>query len=154
MYTTIIGNVGDTPELRRLESGVMVTNFSVAQQQRRKTADGYEDEEPLWLRVNAWRGLAENIADTVQKGTRVIVSGKLHSRVWVDDDGDQHTVMELEADEVGVALRFATVPTIVKSTRTGDTAVSTATKALAPLTGGKSTRTATAANIRKVGARR
>jgi single-strand DNA-binding protein len=117
MYTTIIGNIGNDPEIRYLASGIPVANFSVAQQQRKRTVSGeWEDEEPLWLRVNVWREMAENVAETLHKGDRVVVTGKLHARTWTDDDGVKRSIMELEADEVGVGLRFATA-TITRTVR-------------------------------------
>ena len=112
---SIVGNVTSDPETRFLPSGVAVSNFTVAVSQRQYDKDRKEwvDGDTMFLRVSAFRDLAENIANSVSRGQRVIVSGKLKSRTY-EKDGEKRTVFEVEADEVGPSLRFATA-TVVKS---------------------------------------
>lgn len=106
---SIVGNVTSDPETRFLLSGVAVSNFTVAVSQRQYDKDRKEwvDGDAMFLRVSAFRDLAENIANSVSRGQRVIVSGKLKSRSF-EKDGEKRTVFEVEADEVGPSLRFAT----------------------------------------------
>jgi single-strand DNA-binding protein len=105
---TIVGNLGDDPELRFTASGQAVCKFRIAQATRIKHADGtYGDGEPVWMSVTAWRGLAENIAETLTRGARAIVTGRLKQRTYETKEGEKKTVYELEADEVGAALTFA-----------------------------------------------
>jgi single-strand DNA-binding protein len=107
---TVVGNLGGPAELRFTPSGAAVANFSVASTPRklnRQTGD-WEDGEPLWLRCNVWRDMAEHVAETLsEKGMRVIVQGRLRQRQY-EKDGQTRTVYELEVDEVGPALRYAT----------------------------------------------
>lgn len=116
---SIVGNVTSDPETRFLPSGVAVSNFTVAVSQRQYDKDRKEwvDGDAMFLRVSAFRDLAENIAESVTRGQRVIVSGKLKSRSF-EKDGEKRTVFEVEADEVGPSLRFATA-TVVKSGGSG-----------------------------------
>ena len=112
---SIVGNATSDPELKYAGSGVAIVNFSVAVSQRQYDKDRKEwvDGDTMFLRVSAFRDLAENIANSVTRGQRVIVSGKLKSRTY-EKDGEKRTVFEVEADEVGPSLRFATA-TVVKS---------------------------------------
>ena len=116
---TIVGNLGDDPELRFTPSGQAVCKFRVAQTPRNKSAAGeWVDGEPLWMQVTAWRGLAENCAESLTRGTRVVVTGRLKSRTYETREGEKRTVTELEADEVGAALTYATAK-ITKTSRSG-----------------------------------
>jgi single-strand DNA-binding protein len=106
---TIIGNTGESPDLRFTPTGTQVVSFSVAVPERRKNQAGeWVDVSTTWYRVNAWRGLAEHIAESVGKGTRVIVFGSLASREWSKDDGTHGVSWEIRADAVGIDLTWAT----------------------------------------------
>ena len=107
---TIIGNLTDDPELKYTPNGAAVVNFSVAVSRRVKdeSTGQWSDADTSFLRVNAWRSLAENIAESLTRGTRVVVSGRLRQRSWETQDGDKRSVVEIEADEVGPSLKWAT----------------------------------------------
>lgn len=108
MQTVLIGNITD-PELRYTSSGVAVISFSVAVNKRTLNSETkkWEDGEPTWVRVQAWRDLAENCAETLKKGTRVICSGTLENRAWEDKQGETRYTLEMNADAVGVDLTWA-----------------------------------------------
>ncbi|MBG6218593.1 single-strand DNA-binding protein [Arthrobacter sp. CAN_A6] len=106
---TVIGNLTADPELRFTPSGSAVANFTIASTPRtfdRQTND-WKDGETLFLRASVWRESAENVAETLTKGTRVIAQGRLKSRSYDTKEGEKRTVMELEVDEVGPSLRYA-----------------------------------------------
>lgn len=107
---TIIGNCTREPELRYTNSGLQIANFGVAINQRRRNADTgqWEDGETSYFDVSCFRELAENVAESIGKGTRVIVSGQLRQRSWETPDGDRRSKIEIVADEVGPSLRWAT----------------------------------------------
>jgi single-strand DNA-binding protein len=107
-FVTVVGNLTGDPELRFTPSGVAVANFRLAVTPRVREGDQWKDGDTSFFRVNAWRGLAENLTETLTKGTRVIVTGKLRNRSWETDGGEQRTVTEIEADELGPSLKFAT----------------------------------------------
>jgi single-strand DNA-binding protein len=105
----IVGNLVDDPELRYTPNGAAVANFRVAVNRRFQDAAGqWKDGETSFFRINAWRTLAENVAESLTKGSRVIVSGRLRSRSWETPEGDTRSAVEIEADEVGPSLRWAT----------------------------------------------
>ncbi|WP_446666601.1 single-stranded DNA-binding protein [Flexivirga sp. B27] len=108
---TVIGNLTQDPELRFTPSGAAVANFTVASTPRymdRQTNE-WKDGETLFMRCSVWREAAENVAETLTRGARVIVSGRLKSRSWEDKEtGQKRSTMELEVDEVGPSLRYAT----------------------------------------------
>ncbi|MEV6099433.1 single-stranded DNA-binding protein [Nocardia sp. NPDC051981] len=106
---TIKGNLTGDPELR-FTAGAAVTNFTVASTPRYFDPQSKEwrDGEPLFLRCNIWRQAAENVAETLTRGARVIVSGKLKQRSYVTREGEKRTVVELDVDEVGPSLKYAT----------------------------------------------
>jgi single-strand DNA-binding protein len=107
---TVIGNLTNDPELRFTPSGAAVARFTVASTPRimdRQTNE-WKDGDPLFLSCNIWRQAAENVAESLQKGARVIVSGRLRQRSYETREGEKRTVMELEVDEVGPSLRYAT----------------------------------------------
>lgn len=108
---TVIGNLTQDPELRFTPSGAAVANFTVASTPRymdRQTNE-WKDGETLFMRCSVWREAAENVAESLTRGARVIVSGRLKSRSWDDKEtGQKRTTMELEVDEVGPSLRYAT----------------------------------------------
>ena len=107
---TIIGNCTRDPELRYTNGGMQVAGFGVAINQRRRNNDTgqWEDGETSYFDVTCFRELAENVAESISKGTRVIVSGTLRQRSWETPDGDKRSTVEIIADEVGPSLRWAT----------------------------------------------
>lgn len=117
---TIVDNLTDNPELRFTSSGTAVASFTVASTPRTfdKTTGGWRDGEALFMRCTVWRQTAENTAETLVKGSRVIVTGKLRQRSFETSDGDKRTVIELDVDEIGASLRYATAK-ITKNTNTG-----------------------------------
>jgi len=107
--TTIIGNLTNDPELRFLPSGAAVVNFTIASTPRMKDKSGeWVDGETVFLKCAVWRQAAENVAESLKKGTRVIATGRLGSRTWETKEGDKRTDLTLEVDELGPSLRYAT----------------------------------------------
>ncbi|MFG2038715.1 single-stranded DNA-binding protein [Dactylosporangium sp. NPDC048998] len=107
---TVIGNLTDDPELRFTPSGAAVAKFRVASTPRfmdRQTNE-WKDGEPLFLACTVWRQAAENVAESLTRGARVIVSGRLKQRTYETREGEKRTVIELEVDEIGPSLRYAT----------------------------------------------
>src|SRR3984893_10294379 len=117
---TVIGNLTDDPELRFTPSGAAVAKFRVASTPRfmDKTTNEWKDGDPLFLSCTVWRQAAENVAESLQRGARVIVSGRLRQRSYETKEGEKRTVMELEGDEIGASLRYATAK-VQKMQRTG-----------------------------------
>jgi single-strand DNA-binding protein len=117
---TIIGNLTNDPELRFTPSGAAVANFTVASTPRTfdRQANEWKDGETLFMRCSVWRDAAENVAESLQRGTRVLVSGRLKSRSYETKEGEKRTVVELDVDEVGPSLRYATAK-VAKTTRGG-----------------------------------
>lgn len=107
---TIIGNLTADPELRFTPSGHAVTNFTVASTPRSfdKASNEWKDGEALFLRCSIWRQAAENVAESLQRGARVIVTGRLKQRSYETQQGDKRSVIELEAEDVGPSLLWAT----------------------------------------------
>jgi single-strand DNA-binding protein len=105
---TVVENLTAEPELRILGNGTAVANFTVASTPRTfdRQSGEWRDGEALFLRCTAWRQLAEHIGESLSRGTRVIVQGRLRQRSFETPDGERRTVIELEADEVGTSLRF------------------------------------------------
>ncbi len=107
---TLIGNLTADPELRFTPSGQAVATFTVASTPRtydRQTSE-WKDGESMFLRCEVWRQYAENVTESLQKGMRVVVSGRLKSRSYETNSGEKRTVFEVDVDEVGPALRYAT----------------------------------------------
>jgi single-strand DNA-binding protein len=119
---TIIGNLTDDPELRFTASGVALARFSIASTPRRfdKDKGEYVDGDTLFLRATAWRQLAENVAESLQRGQRVIATGRLRQSNWETPEGDKRSSIDLEVDEIGPSLTFATAK-VTKATRSGKT---------------------------------
>jgi single-strand DNA-binding protein len=107
---TVVGNLTDDPELRFTPSGAAVAKFRVASTPRTldRASGEWKDGEPLFLACNIWRQAAENVAESLQRGARVIVTGRLRQRSYETREGEKRTVMELEVDEIGPSLRYAT----------------------------------------------
>jgi single-strand DNA-binding protein len=116
---TLVGNLTDEPEVRFTSTGTALANFTIASSPRvfDKDSGQWRDGETLFLRCTVWQQSAENLADSLTKGTRVIVSGRLRQRSFETREGEKRTTVELVVDEVGVSLRYATVQ-ITKTTRT------------------------------------
>jgi len=114
---TLIGNLTADPELRFTPSGVAVAKFTVASTPRTfdRESGQWKDGDAMFLACSVWRQMAENVAESLNKGMRVVVSGRLRSRSYEDRDGERRTVFEVEVDEIGPALRYATA----KVTRIG-----------------------------------
>ena len=117
---TIVGNTVADPELRYTPNGAAVTNFRVASTPRRYDAQSgqYVDGEPLFMTCSLWKQHAENVANSLTKGMRVIVTGRLRQRSFETQQGEKRTVFEVEVDEVGPALRYATAQ-VAKTTNSG-----------------------------------
>ena len=115
---TVIGNLTSDPELRFTPSGAAVANFTVASTPRTfdRQSQEWKDGEALFLRCNVWRQAAENVAESLTRGSRVIVSGRLKQRSFDTKEGEKRTVIELEVDEIGPSLRYATAK-VTKASR-------------------------------------
>ncbi|MFJ9726852.1 single-stranded DNA-binding protein [Streptomyces sp. NPDC101209] len=147
---TIVGNLTDDPELRYTPAGVAMAKFTVASTPRAydKTSGQWQDGTAMFLRCTAWRELAEHIADTLAKGTRVVVTGRLRQHNWQTDQGENRSMLALEVDDIGPSLRFATAK-VTKAQRNGaapsgpanDAWNTPASAGAAPATGGWGTAT-------------
>ena len=117
---TVIGNITGDPELRFTPYGAAVVNFTIASTPRAfdKTANEWKDGDTLFMRCSAWKELAENVAASLARGTRVVASGRLKQRSYETKEGEKRTVVEMEVDEVGPSLRYATVK-VTKTSRDG-----------------------------------
>ena len=107
---TIVGNLTNDPELRFTPSGAAVASFTVASTPRvlDKATNEWKDGEALFMRCSVWRQYAENVAESLTKGSRVIVTGRLKQRSYETREGEKRTVVEMDVDEVGPALKYAT----------------------------------------------
>ncbi|WP_250000273.1 single-stranded DNA-binding protein [Actinoplanes sp. M2I2] len=116
---TVVGNLTDDPELRFTPSGVAVANFRIASTPRilDRQSGEWRDGDPLFLACNIWRDPAEHVAQSLKRGTRVIVTGRLRQRSYETKEGEKRTVYELEVDEIGPSLRYANTK-VMKLTRT------------------------------------
>ncbi len=119
---TVIGNLTADPELRFTSSGAAVANVTVANNPRYfdRQSGEWKDGNALFLRCNIWRQAAENVAETLTRGMRVIVQGRLRQRSFETKEGEKRTVVELEVDEIGPSLRYATAQ--VKKVASNDAA--------------------------------
>ena len=107
-HVTLVGNLTDDPELRFTPGGAAVANFRLAVTPRVKDGDGWRDGEPSFFPVTVWRQLAENVAESLSKGDRVMVAGQLRQRTCETPERDKRSTVEVQADEVGPSLRWAT----------------------------------------------
>ena len=107
---TVVGNLTADPELRYTQGGLAVANFTIASTPRTfdRQANDWKDGEALFLRASVWREFAENVAGTLTKGSRVIATGRLKQRSYETKEGEKRTSIELEIDEIGPSLRYAT----------------------------------------------
>ena len=117
---TVVGNLVDDPELRFTPSGAAVANFRIASTPRTfdKQSNEWKDGEALFLTCSVWRQAAENVAESLQRGMRVVVQGRLKSRSFETQAGENRTVFEIDVDEVGPSLKYATAK-VTKTTRSG-----------------------------------
>ena len=104
---TLTGNLTDDPELRFTPNGVAVANFRLAVDQRVWDTDGWKDGESSYFRVNVWRDQAEHVSRSLHKGARCVVVGRLKSRSWETPEGQRRSAVEVDAEEVGMSMRFA-----------------------------------------------
>jgi len=117
---TVVGNLTDDPELRFTSSGAAVANFTVASTPRffDKQTSEWKDGDALFLRCSIWRQAAENVAESLQRGARVVVQGRLKQRSYETREGEKRTVYELDVEEVGPSLKYATAK-VTKVSRSG-----------------------------------
>ena len=117
---TVVGNLVDDPELRFTPSGAAVANFRIASTPRTfdRQTNEWKDGDALFLTCSVWRQAAENVAESLQKGMRVVVQGRLKSRQYETREGEKRTVFEIDVDEVGPSLRYATAK-VTRTQRSG-----------------------------------
>ena len=117
---TVVGNLVADPELRFIPSGAAVANFRIASTPRtfNRETNQWEDGEALFLTCNCWRQMAENVAESLTKGMRVVVTGKLRQRSYQTKEGETRTVFEVEVDEVGPSLKYASA-SVTRNPREG-----------------------------------
>ena len=117
---TVVGNLTNDPELRFTPSGAAVASFTIASTPRLldKNTNEWKDGDALFLRCSIWRQAAENVAESLQRGARVIVQGRLKQRSFETKEGEKRTVIELDVEEVGPSLKYATAK-VNKTTRAG-----------------------------------
>jgi len=115
---TLVGNLTDDPELRFTPNGAAVANFRLAVTPRVREGDSWKDGETSFFRINVWRQMAENVAESMTKGSRAVVVGRLRTRSWETPEGEKRSVTEVEADEVAPSLKFATAK-VERSSRGG-----------------------------------
>ena len=117
---TVVGNLTGDPELRYTQSGLAVANFTIASTPRAfdRASNEWKDGETLFLRASAWREFAEHVANSLTKGSRVIATGRLKQRSYETREGEKRTAIELEVDEIGPSLRYATAQ-VTRSTSPG-----------------------------------
>ena len=117
---TVVGNLTNDPELRFTPSGAAVASFTVASSTRvlDKQTNEWKDGDTLFMRCSVWRQYAENVAESLQRGMRVIATGRLKQRSYETKEGEKRTVVEMEVDDIGPALRFATAK-VAKVSRSG-----------------------------------
>jgi single-strand DNA-binding protein len=117
---TVVGNLVDDPELRFTPSGAAVANFRIASTPRTfdRQTNEWKDGDALFLSCSVWRQAAENVAESLQKGMRVVVQGRLKSRQYETREGEKRTVFEIDVDEVGPSLKYATAK-VTRTQRSG-----------------------------------
>jgi single-strand DNA-binding protein len=108
---TVVGNLTSDPELRYTQNGLAVANFTIASTPRNfdRASNEWKDGDALFLRASVWREFAEHVAGSLTKGSRVIATGRLKQRSYETKEGEKRTTIELEVDEIGPSLRYATV---------------------------------------------
>lgn len=118
---TVVGNLTADPELRYTQNGLPVANFTIASTPRTfdRQANEWKDGEALFLRASVWREFAEHVAGSLTKGSRVIATGRLKQRSYQDREGNNRTSIELEVDEIGPSLRYATAQVVRAASNNG-----------------------------------
>lgn len=116
---TVVGNLTREPELRYTPSGAAVCKLGIAVNRSYTDRQGERHEDTSFFNVNCWRDLAEHAAESLEKGHRIVVTGRLQSRSWETEDGQKRTAIEIEADDIGPSLRWATA-SVTRIQRTGD----------------------------------
>jgi single-strand DNA-binding protein len=106
-HVTVAGNLTADPELKFTTNGAAVANFRIAVTARVRDGEGWKDGDTSFFRVNAWRALGQHVTDSLSKGDRAVVVGRLKSRSWETPEGEQRSTVEIDADEVAPSLRFA-----------------------------------------------
>jgi single-strand DNA-binding protein len=107
-FVALVGNLTDDPEVRITPQGTAVASFRLAVTPRVREGEGWKDGETSFFRINAWRDLAEHVTDSLSKGDRALVLGRLKTRSWETPEGERRSVVEVEAEEVGPSLKWAT----------------------------------------------
>jgi single-strand DNA-binding protein len=107
-FVALAGNLTDDPEVRFTPQGTAVASFRLAVTPRVKDGESWKDGETSFFRINAWRDLGEHVTDSLSKGDRALVLGRLRSRSWETPEGERRSVVEVEAEEVGPSLKWAT----------------------------------------------
>jgi single-strand DNA-binding protein len=107
-FVSLVGNLTDDPEVRFTPQGTTVASFRLAVTPRVKDGEGWKDGDTSFFRINAWRDLAEHVTDSLSKGDRALVLGRLKARSWETPEGERRSVVEVEAEEVGPSLKWAT----------------------------------------------
>ena len=115
---TVVGNLTADPELRFTANGVAMANISVADSRRYQDRNGEWQEDTSFFRGTCWRDMAENVAESLTKGARVIISGRLRQRTWETNEGEKRSVVELDIQEIGPSLRWATA-SVTRTPRAG-----------------------------------
>lgn len=135
---TVVGNLTDDPELRFTPSGAAVANFTIASTPRTfdRQTNEWKDGDALFLRASIWRQAAENVAESLTRGMRVVAQGRLRQRSYETQQGEKRTVVELEVDEIGPSLRYATAkvtktPVVVARVAAADSAAASRAAAVA-----------------------
>jgi single-strand DNA-binding protein len=119
-FVTLIGNLTDDPEVRFTPSGTQVGSFRLAVTPRVREGEGWKDGDTSFFRINCWRDLASHAAESLSKGDRALVIGRLKARSWETPEGERRSVVEVEAEEIGPSLRWATAKP-ERTSRTADT---------------------------------
>jgi single-strand DNA-binding protein len=133
---TLTGNLTDDPELRFTPNGVAVASFRLAVDQRVWDTDGWKDGESSYFRVNVWRDQAEHVSRSLHKGARCVVVGRLKSRSWETPEGQRRSAVEVDAEEVGMSMRFAPVGSPAEAATAEAAAAKPATAKPAPAKAG------------------
>jgi single-strand DNA-binding protein len=107
-FVSLVGNLTDDPEVRFTPQGTAVASFRLAVTPRVREGEGWKDGETSFFRINAWRDLAEHVTDSLSKGDRALVIGRLKARSWETPEGERRSVVEVEAEEIGPSLKWAT----------------------------------------------
>jgi single-strand DNA-binding protein len=107
-FVSLVGNLTDDPEVRFTPQGTTVASFRLAVTPRVKDGESWRDGETSFFRINAWRDLAEHVTDSLSKGDRALVLGRLKTRSWETAEGERRSAVEVEAEEVGPSLKWAT----------------------------------------------